>query len=237
MGQDFLSNTELFYSTQIFANELKLDSDEFHHCVRVMRHSIGDKIFVTNGQGEIYHSIIESIGKNEIIAEILERMYYEDNFKNIHLCFPVLKSNERTEFAIEKCVELGITNFIFFQSKYSLQKKIKISRLEKIALAAMKQSLRSWKPNLEILSSLQSLFNLEGEKFIFDQNANSVFNNEFLVKNIFNDGKKKYLILGPEGGLTSQEISLTTNLCRLTTNRLRSETAIISVAVILNQGL
>lgn len=239
LGQDFLSNSELYFSEKFFLNQIILKSEEFHHCIRVMRHKIGDELFITDGKGIIYKVVIDTINKDELIADVVKEYSYQNQFENVYFCIPPLKSNERMEFAIEKCVELGITNFIFFKSSYSINKHSKLFRWEKIALSAMKQSLRAWKPMLQNKFDFQDILNLDGEKFVFEQNSNNIFNKEFIEKNIFINKKNKYLIFGPEGGFSDGEMQLLLNAkkIKLTGNRLRSETAIISAAIILNQIL
>ena len=74
--------------------------------------------------------------------------------KNIFFCIPKLKYSDRFEFALEKCTELGITNFIIFDSERSIHKSDKKERWEKIVLSAMKQSLRSYLPNITVINSL-----------------------------------------------------------------------------------
>ena len=239
MQQDFLSNTELFFSDKISNNQIILDGEEFHHCINVMRHSLNDEIYVTNGCGKIYLSKISTVSKKELTLEIFKSFEYGNKFQNIFLCFPNLKSNERMEFAIEKCVELGITNFIIYKSDFSFNKGNKISRWEKISISAMKQSLRAWKPKITLSESFQALLKSEGDKIIFNQEADLIFNRQCLENYVFNDTKNKFLVIGPEGGFSQKELILVEHelKAKLTGNRLRSETAIISIAILLNQFL
>jgi 16S rRNA (uracil1498-N3)-methyltransferase len=239
LQQDFLSNTELFYSDKISNTQIVLDGEEFHHCVNVMRHYLNDEIYVTNGYGKIYLTKILTLSKKQSVLEILKTLEYENKFQNIFLCLPNLKSSDRMEFAIEKCVELGITNFVIYKSDFSFNKGDKIFRWNKISVSAMKQSLRAWKPQFSLAKNLLELLKSEGDKIVFNQDANLIFNRQFLENNIFNDSKNKFLIIGPEGGFSSNELVQIRNelKAKLTGNRLRSETAVISVAILLNQFL
>ncbi|MFA6026872.1 MAG: RsmE family RNA methyltransferase [Ignavibacteriaceae bacterium] len=225
----YLSNIELYYSQpeSITENIIKVSGDEFLHLSRVMRHKIDDVIFITDGCGKIYTCKIVSLDKTFLSAEILSFETYQNKFKNIYFCIPKLKNPERFEFALEKCVELGITNFIIFESLRTIAKSNKVERWEKILLSAMKQSLRSYLPKIHSLTSLKNILELDGVKILFEQNAEKK-----LSELKYSDDKTYYFIFGPEGGLDKKEIEAAgaDNLFQLTENRLRSETAIVFAA-------
>ncbi len=224
-----LTNIELYYSSSSFFddNKITITGEEAKHIVKVMRHSPGDAIFITNGKGSIFKSIINNIDDLSIDAEISEEFKYDNKFRNLIFCIPKLKNPDRFEFALEKCTELGITNFIIFDSGRTIKKSNKPDRWEKILLAAMKQSLRCFLPNLEVNSSIEELAKLEGRKILFSQDANERFH--------FADSdsrEKYYFIFGPEGDFTELEKSLFSDaeFYNLGDHRLRSETAIIKCA-------
>ena len=167
-----LSNIELYYTTSEFieSDRLILTGDEFHHSVNVMRNSVDDKIFVTDGKGSIYTSKITSVSVDHLSANIIERRVLENKAGNIWFCIPVLKNPDRIKFAFEKCVELGITNFILFSSKYTLTKKIKPEKFQKTVLAAMKQSLRAFLPQIDS-ASFNDIIKLDGHKILFEHSV------------------------------------------------------------------
>ena len=221
----YLFDIELYYSSDIKNNVIILTGDEFKHSVKVMRHSIGDEIYITNGTGEIFLSVIKEIKKDSLTASIKKIFKYENKFSHITFCIPKLKSNERLEFALEKCTELGITNFIIFDSERAIRKSDKKERWQKIVLSAMKQSLRSYLPNIEIVSSLNEILNLDGRKILLEQNSEKKISG---IK--INHYEKYYFIFGPEGGFTVDEMNLFDEKYKLADNRLRTETAIIKCA-------
>lgn len=237
LGQDFHSNIELYYSSSTIQNNIiKIDGDEFKHLTKVMRHKIGDIVFVTCGMGIIYKSEIIGINKVDLTCGVIDKYNYKNNFEKIVFCLPILKSTDRFEFALEKCVELGITNFVVYKAERSIAKGNKIDRWNKIALAAMKQSLRSYLPCIEFVNSVSEINNLEGNKILFDQLFSDSINNYADKISNSTNLSKHYFIFGPEGGLTENEINSFKNPKRLklSSNRLRSESAIVYAAVILN---
>jgi 16S rRNA (uracil1498-N3)-methyltransferase len=240
LDHPYLSNIELYY-TAIPAgnNSIRIDGEEQHHIIDVMRHKENDIIYVTHGNGIIYKTAISAINKNEIVCEIVEEYNYGNQFPNICFCIPRMKAPERFEFALEKCVELGITNFIVFDSMRTVAKGEKIDRWQKILLAAMKQSLRAWLPKISYVKNMSHLIHNNTRLVLFEQNAEISYtdflkeNEELLVTGNF------YFIFGPEGGFDEKEIKELVNceIVKLTENRLRSETAITTAASILSLGI
>jgi len=234
LEQKYLSDIELYYTSKIENNFIELFDDEFKHVTKVMRHTIGDILNVTDGIGNFYKTKISIINNDSVIASIVETQKYENRFSNIYFCFPRLKSVDRFEFEIEKLVELGITNFIIFHSERTIPKGEKLERWNKIALSAMKQSLRTYFPKFEYLKSIEQINKFDGKKIVLDQNGETSLIN--YVRDIKEQSTNKniYFVFGPEGGLSKNEISQITN-CQtltLTPNRLRAETAVIATATI-----
>lgn len=229
----FLSDVELYYTSpdMVRNDQIIIRGEEVHHIQKVMRHNEGDDIFITEGKGNIFKTTILELSKENLIAEIKSITHYENKLSNVTFCIPRLKNPDRFEFALEKCVELGITNFIIFQAENSVSKGEKLERWNKILLAAMKQSLRSHLPNLTYNPSVEKII-ADAETVVFlDQHAQESLSDIILKKE-----KNYYFIFGPEGGFSSREKQLLNNSesCRLTENRLRAETAIMTSASILS---
>ena len=140
-----------------------------------------------------------------------------------------MKYSDRFEFSLEKCTELGITNFLIFNSERAIHKSNKKERWEKIVLSAMKQSLRSYLPEIAVINSLKDICNIEGDKIILEQNSQKKISGLKI-----NPEEKYYFIFGPEGGFTNEELELfdKNSLYSLADNRLRTETAVIKCASI-----
>lgn len=225
------ANTEFYFASpeQIDQNNICLTNEEAKHLTVVMRHAIGDNINVTNGEGSLFETKITLISKSSVILKILKTHFIDEKFKNITIFIPLLKSSDRMETALEKCVELGFTNFAMYSADKSPKRGIKLNRLDNIALAAMKQSLQTNKPKIRI-AELKELQNQNNSKnIIFDQLAEESF-----IENAKNyiPGTLQNLIFGPEAGLTEKEVESipnTTNV-HLTKERLRAETAVIVAA-------
>jgi 16S rRNA (uracil1498-N3)-methyltransferase len=226
---EYLSNIELYFCSSISKDEknFQLVDEEYHHATKVMRKKIGDSIFATNGKGKIIEGVINSIDKICIYVKGVKSFSYKNRLNNFTFCIPNLRNPDRFKFALEKCVELGITNFILFNSERSISKSFNIDRIDKILLAAMKQSLQSYLPKVEIYGSVLNFSELKDLKVLFEQNCENK-----LVNQKFDEATNYYLIFGPEGGFSEKEILdiHPTVILNLAENRLRSETAIIKAA-------
>lgn len=227
-----LSSIELYFSQSVNETEhtITLVGDEYNHLTKVMRHEINDEIYVTNGLGNIFKCLIKNITNRHVTLGIRDIFNFTPKFPHITFCIPILRNNERLEFALEKCTELGITNFIIFKAERSIPKKINMKRIEKILISAMKQSLQSWLPKIDYFDSIKKLLDPSITKVIFDQSSHEYFNPSHIT-NQFN----YYFIFGPEGGLTQNEINFfdTALKVKLAENRLRTETAVIKAASLL----
>ncbi len=224
----YLSNIELYYTPpkKISNNRITIEGEEYNHITKVMRHSINDELYITDGNGNIYSCLINQINKQNVELKIENIFTYENRFKNIYFCIPKLKNNDRLEFALEKCTELGITNYLIFESERTISKANKIERWNKILLSAMKQSLNSFLPKIE-MCNFNDIINLTGIKIGFEQTSSKKFN---VLK--FNPDEKYYFVFGPEGGLSEKELNSFNkeNIYKLTENRLRAESAIVAAA-------
>ena len=223
---EYLSNIELYYSKPENKNDniIIVEGLDFNHITKVMRHKIGDDLFITDGIGNIYNGEIENINKDHLTVKVIDTRTYSNRFKNITVCIPNLNKSDRIEFAIEKATEMGITDFIIFNSKRTIQKKIRLDRLNKIALSAMKQSLNSYLPKINYFKSLSFLNKSNKEVILFDQQSKNKFSSEILDPN-----KNYFLLFGPEGGFEKGELpqGIGKSVFNLAPNRLRTETAVV----------
>lgn len=224
---EYLSNIELYYSVY---PDFSLVDDEAKHITKVMRHKPSDIIYITDGKGSIIKAEIVSVGKEQVTVNKLQTYNYQNENDNVFFCIPVLKNPDRLSFALEKSIELGITNFIFYLPEKGLKKEIKIERYSRIGFAAMKQSLRAYLPVFQEINCLNLLDKYNADILYFDQKGE---------RNIFefelDRDKKTIFVFGGEGGFSENEIKYLNakQSLTLTVNRLRSETAIISAAAYL----
>lgn len=223
-----IAGRDLFFGDIIKLEEgfCKFSGKDTHHIISVMRYKAGDRILVTAGTGIIYDTELHLPGKDSLVLRILQELSFFNSLSNFTIVISSLKNREKVELIIEKCVELGFTNFVIYIAKRSQIKTINLERLNSIAISAMKQSLNPFLISISISKDLKIFRTRVSIPVIFDQ-----FGEENMPDFEFDYSKNYVLIFGPEGGLTDEEMSLiSSKKIKLTQNRLRSETAIISVA-------
>lgn len=229
------SNTEFYYAhpENISTEEVVLGKEEAKHVTQVMRHSQGEIIKIADGNGNIYSCELLRADKKSAILKIIKKDSKKEIYPNITVYIPILKSSDRLEFALEKCVELGITNFVIYSSEKSYKRGIKLERINKILLSAMKQSLNAVMPKIEILNELKSEISKLKNCVLFDQQAELHFS-QFLSSKSYND--ELNLFIGPEGGFSDNEMNLMGEYQKvyISTNRLRTETAVVAAASFLS---
>ena len=234
---EYLSNVELYFSEESIPTNgsFAFSGEEVKHITKVMRHSVGDVLYFTSGLGSIVKTEISFIEKYSIELTILEEFHYTNPLEHITLCLPMLRSKERMEFAIEKAVELGFTSFQFIAYDSTVKKEINLERVKKITQSALTQSLRAYLPKLGAPIVLSENVKLAGTHIVFDQSG--MKQTTETLRNMINKSEKIFLYFGPEGGFSQREFELfrknKSELVKLTENRLRAETAILSALSII----
>ena len=140
------------------------------------------------------------------------------------------KNIERIEWMVEKCVEIGINEISFLQTRYSERKEIKIARIEKIAVGAMKQSLKAFLPKINEMISWKEFLKRD-----YSENSKMIAHleegNRKLIQQIAEPKSKYAILIGPEGDFSPKEIQLALENkfipISLGDTRLRTETAAI----------
>jgi 16S rRNA (uracil1498-N3)-methyltransferase len=159
----------LFYSPQFSASLPFLPQEEARHCIKVLRMNLGDTLHVTDGKGNLYEAQIASADINKCkLALIHTQPEFGKRPYAIHLAIAPTKNADRTEWLVEKCVELGIDEISLIACERSERRVFKTDRLEKIAVAAMKQSLKAYLPIIhEVIPFRQFVEKpIEGQKFV-----------------------------------------------------------------------
>lgn len=216
----------------ISASSLTLTDEEARHLLRVLRKKRGDRIFVTDGEGNVYGCEIENIARDIAECRIVSKYFnLNESSSKISLYISLLKNHDRFEFAIEKSVELGVTEIIPLITDRVINKTSdRRERWQKIAFAAMKQSCRCYLPQVsQPVSFYDAVITARGEKLIAHEKAE-----EKLDRRNYDLAS---LFIGPEGGFADDEIKYAVangfRVFRLGDRKFRSETAAVASLVML----
>jgi 16S rRNA (uracil1498-N3)-methyltransferase len=140
---------QLYYGQQVSAGMMRLDGDEARHVFLVMRHRPGDLLLVTDGRGGRYRCRLLELGREEAMLEVVERFPNPTPAAfSIHVGIAPTKQADRFEWFLEKATELGVTAVTPVICRRSERQHLRLDRLEKIMISAMKQSSRFWLPEL-----------------------------------------------------------------------------------------
>lgn len=226
---------QLFYSDSIQDIRILLEEDEFHH-LKVLRRKEGDSISVTDGKGHLFSAEIKNIAKHHCEAEITATQTFNSPAYFPHIAVAPTKNTDRMEWMVEKLVEIGVGEISFIQCEHSERKVIKTDRLKKIALSAMKQSLKYYLPVINELADFKTFVNTKyaGNLFIGYCETETA---EFLPRQPFT-GTGALVLIGPEGDFTPQEVETAKTAgfvpISLGKSRLRTETAAVVAATLIN---
>ena len=220
---------QLFYAEHINENSkhFVFDKTESRHIIRVLRKGAGDPVHITDGKGREYQCVITEPNDKRCQVEITQVVEHKKQWNyQLHIAIAPTKMNDRIEWFLEKATEIGIDQITPIICDHSERKVIKMDRMEKIVVSAMKQSLKFHLPVLNPICSYKEFVSshIEEEKFI----AHCEDRNQNLLKNAI-QSDNILILIGPEGDFSSKEIDLAAKYgftqISLGESRLRTETA------------
>lgn len=239
---------QLFFTPDIESGFYTLSEEESHHCVKVMRLAVGDQISATDGRGSLCRCSIVEAHPKRCLVQVDERIedYGRHTFR-LHVAVAPTKNSARMEWFVEKAVEMGIDEITPLLCDHSERCVLRHDRLQKIAVSAMKQSLKTFLPHINPLTSLSSLLaSLSSQKQ--DDNPSASDTQLFIaycdgdhrtpLHDIYRPGQNALILIGPEGDFSHQEIAHALNAGFLPVTlgqyRLRTETAALAATAYFN---
>lgn len=218
-----------FYTNTKLTSELEYENVEHLHQWRnVFRYGTGDNVILF-GRGYEHTYTIEEINKKSAALKEVSVSKSLERSANITLAIALIKK-ENFELVLQKCTELGVTNFIPLITERSIQKIFSKDRLEKILVEATEQSGWGSVPALAEPVHYKELLTREN-CIVLDMSGEKLLQSD--LKKL---AEVNILCIGPEGGFTEKEISLAeetgTKIISIGDGVLRAETAAIALASI-----
>ncbi len=224
-----------FYLPEM-ATTSKLEGDEFKHCTRVLRKKAGDLIGVFDGNGQYFTTKIGSVGKDHCTLEIVDQQTLPQKPFYTHLVIAPTKSMDRMEWMVEKLGEIGIDEITFIYTQHAERPKMKLDRLEKKAISAMKQSKSGYLIKVNPLIRFSEF--VKNSKNIRHKYLAAVRHGIPTLQKLLSPGHSATILIGPEGDFSENEINLASHegfeLVSLGKNTLRTETAGLMACHIVN---
>ena len=220
----------IFYCEDIETNPV-LSEEDSAHAVRVLRHVEGDEVTVVDGKGRYFGCAITAAHPKHCGLQILAADDERHWPYSVQLAVAPTKNLDRMEWWLEKATEMGLDRFTPLKCRFSERKEIKTERMRKIAISAMKQSLKATLPQIDEMTDIKSFVQepFDGQKFIahcMKDEPRKLLTHEVCP------GDNVRVLIGPEGDFSADEVALAIQNgyvpVSLGEQRLRTETAALA---------
>jgi len=220
---------QIFYCGEISNGKALFSREESRHCLKVLRMRDGEEITFTDGRGNLYQGVINEADPSAMSATVTSVIHdYGKREYRLHIAISPLKNDDRLEWFIEKAVETGIDEITPLLCARTEKSRIRRERLEGLILSAMKQSVKSYLPQL----NNPVLFNdfipgvYAGKRIIASCDPAV---ERMPVTSSFSRGDDVVMMIGPEGDFTAEEVTAALQAgfqpVHIGPSRLRTETA------------
>lgn len=202
-----------FFVRQPLSSSVTITGEDVKHIARVLRLSPGDGITLCDGNGNECDAVIRSIGKDAVECDCAAPRCCESEPSVSVTLFQGLPKTGKMETIIQKCVELGIhevvpmlTRYCVVQPKESFAGRIE--RWQRVAEEAAKQSRRGIIPRVGQLIRLDAIDSSPFDLVLVAYENESTTSLKAALQGF--SGKRVAILIGPEGGLSDEEIALLT---------------------------
>lgn len=229
-----------FFYVPDAANCTELPEEEATHALRVLRLKAGDEMMLMDGKGNYYRAEVTLAHTHHCCYAIKDVLPQERQWKgSVHLAIAPTKMMDRIEWMVEKAVEIGVDELSFLDCQFSERRVVKLPRIEKIVISAVKQSRKAWMPQVNEIKSFDDFINTisSEHKYIahcYDEIPRTYLFDELRLSS---DTCDAVVMIGPEGDFSIDEVRRAMGKgfksVHLGTSRLRTETAGLSAVMMM----
>jgi 16S rRNA (uracil1498-N3)-methyltransferase len=228
--------------------EVTLSRTESHHAARVLRLGKGDLVVVVDGLGNAYRGGINRVSRRgEVEVTIHSHIRNLGEPSVVVTLASGLSGGQKFDTVIEKATELGVKRLVPLITDKSrviidnpARARARVRRFEKVALAAMKQSRRSYRPEISsptIFEDYLKEIDAASLSLLFHPGSQASRLTDITFPS---DLKRVNVIIGPEAGFSADELGQATTkgvkVVTLGPRILRTETAgPVVCALVMNQ--
>jgi 16S rRNA (uracil1498-N3)-methyltransferase len=232
------------------SHKVRIGGDKARYLAKVRRCKPGDELTIFNGKGSVFRASIASVAKNEVIAEVGERLI-SDTESSLHVVLVQgLLKGEKMDFVVQKTTELGIGEiFPVVTERSQVRATDKTVRWTKIAEEASRQSNRTMVPIIREIASLRdvllscptpdSSLRTDPHKGLIFWEMEGAGMKEAL--DTLKGFRSVMIAVGPEGGFSEEEVRIARThgffVTSLGRRILRAETAAIAAVAIVQYAL
>lgn len=219
----------------IIEDSYTIRDEAFHHLVHVARLKTGDSLLLMNGSGQFVETKVDLVLKKEIKLFLVNH-YRKERTYNFDLALGIPKK-EALELCLKQATELGFRSIYLIRSDYSQTKAPEKERLDSLIASALEQSNAPYLPEVHELSWEDLPWDSYSEVLMLDSQTKHC-DSSGLSSTIL----PRLLVVGPEGGFSPRELSLTHSqknikIVNLPTPILRTPTALATGAGLMIESL
>jgi 16S rRNA (uracil1498-N3)-methyltransferase len=215
-----------------------LTADEARHLRDVLRLKPGDEVYVFDGRGHEFRCTVSNTKRDaaELHIEAEVEPAKPESLLQLNLCVALLKG-EKFDLVVQKATELGvvkltplITRFADIHLRDQSDATKRVTRWQRIALEAAKQSGRAFVPEISLPLAFETAIEIEGAGVMFSERGGETLESLTGASSIT-------ALVGSEGGWSDEEIEAARarkfHIVTLGGRILRAETAAIAVTALL----
>ena len=232
---------ERYFYVPNASSQNEMPEEEALHALRVLRMRGGDEMFLMDGEGVFYRAVVTIAATRRCFYDIVEAIPQQRDWRGrLHIAMAPTKMMERVEWFVEKATEIGIDEMSFLCCSFSERRVLRAQRLEKIAVSAVKQSRKPWKPVVNPLINFQDFISQprEGHKFIAHCYQEFVREDLYQIlqqPEVAQAEDEITVLIGPEGDFSFDEVQEAIaqgyRSISLGKERLRTETAALAATM------
>ena len=187
----------------------EFDSDDAQHAIRVLRMSAGEVFMLSDGQGKWSKVKIFAVKKKSLEVEVVETGI-QDPLEISFTVVQALPKGDRLKECIELLTEGGVDTIVPWSAQRSIGKAEKgVEKLHVTAREASKQSRRFFIPQVTDVANTSKVVELIAQQdlvLVFHESATSKVSE--IVTRKYYESQNVMIIIGPEGGITNEEVEL-----------------------------
>lgn len=183
----------------------EFDSEDAHHAIKVLRIAAGEIFNLGDGKGSWSRVSVDNVNKKSMTVTVLETGFEEALVQHFTIVQAIPKG-DRIKESIEMCTEGGADRIVMWKAARSIGRADeKIEKLQNTAREASKQSRRFRIPEVAGVATTEDIIDEIAKvdlALVFHESATTTIS-QVAVPGV----TKVAIIIGPEGGLTDEEVT------------------------------